>query len=109
MLQGVFSSFYHLGVTATTKPRWTRFHITPLFEVSIPLGGCLSSIRTHVGAKWGICDGDCTYVIMKLVSSPSEKYLLCKLVDIKRAQCYCGFNYDGLKRVANIQKRIIFY
>lgn len=109
MLQDIFSSSYHLGVTVTTKPRWTRFCIAPLSEVSIPLGDRLSSIRTHAGAKWGVCDGGCMYVIMKLVSSPSKKYLLCKLVDIKRTQCYRGFNYDGFKRTADIQKRIIFY
>lgn len=36
--------------------------------------------------------------------SPNKESLICKLVDIKQTQCYCGFNYDGFKRVSDIKK-----
>ena len=35
---------------------------------------------------------------------PNKETLICKLVDIKQTQCYCGFNYDGFKRVSDIKK-----
>lgn len=47
-------------------------------------------------------------VTPSLVRFSNKEPLICELVDTKQTQCYCGFHYDGFKRVSDIERYIIF-